>query len=211
MKYLYVALFFVGFLFASNSVVVSANAEEVNSGVEDVSNKNPHLEPLFEYATALVEGLEENDLRIIYEIRNGFGTTRSVRVVHADVKKAIGMCAKENQDLKETLETNFSDWEKDVIGTLEKVEEKVENLITSQTTKPEDEVREYLRLTKVAADYSESQIEKIPVTDEKACKSLLNSLENTQQVLVDLLSGLEFSSLNKEEPSEKLEEESKPE
>ena len=126
MRYLYIALLYVAFAVSSQALVFEAHAEEVGAEMKEVSLQNPHLEPLYKYANELIDGLKKEDLQVIYEIRNSFGTTRSIRVVHGDVSKAIGLCAKENEELKEELETRFDSWEKAVMGSLEQVENKME-------------------------------------------------------------------------------------
>lgn len=152
---------------------------------------NPHIADLQVVAESLVEGLDEQSLKSLYEIRQIFGITRSVRVVHGDVKTAVELCAKENEALSEEITSRFNDWEKAVMKPLEEAEAKMQVMIEGQTFRPASDIRGYLALTKKAADFAESRIDKKPVTGEAQCRSLIQSMDNTEQVLVQLLSNIE--------------------
>ena len=156
---------------------------------------NPYIEPLAEKALALVDALGKEEMRVIYEIRNSFGITRSVRVVHGDVKKAVTGCGEESPEMKEAIDAAFSAWEKDVIGAVEQTEAKMEEVIKTQTVRPAKQIKEYLDLTKQAADFSEEQIDKQPLTTEGACKRLMESMDDTKAVLTELIAEIEFTPL----------------
>lgn len=152
---------------------------------------NPYIADLQIVAESLIEGLDEQSLKSLYEIRQIFGVTRSVRVVHGDVKTAVELCAKENEGLAEEITTRFNAWEKEVMDPLEAAETKMQVMIEGQNFRPASDIRGYLALTKKAADFAESRIDKKPVTGEEQCRSLIQSMDNTEQVLVQLLSNIE--------------------
>lgn len=161
---------------------------------------NPHIDDLSAHAKKLVEGLDKEALRTLYEIRNSFGITRSVHIVHQDVKKAVHLCGEKNPALKEDITKRFNTWDNAIMPAVKAAEQNRESVIDTQTVRPAEDVREYLRLTKEAADFTENQIEKNPVTTEDACQALIKSMDNTQNVIKELIEGIELSALNEKAP-----------
>lgn len=170
----------------------AGNAEKAAKAHEARAEaQNPHIEELQKVAEELVEGLDESSLKVLYEIRQIFGITRSVRIVRSDVEKAVNLCAEENEEMADEIKARFSGWDKAVMPRLESAEGRMQVMVEAQSFRPAADIREYLSLTKKAADYAESRIEKRPVTSAEECRALIRSMDNTEEALVSLLAGID--------------------
>jgi hypothetical protein len=173
-----------------------AQAEaEVKAGEEKAApsfSNNIYLDALNNKTALIVNGLGEDDLEALYHIRESFGITRSVSVVFDMVSKTASICSEENPGIKERMAGRLEEWQGAVKAVLDESEEKIQLAIDNQKFIDPAEIRDYLRLIKAAADFTNSQIEKIPVTTEEACKGLLASMDDTEENLLRIMKELQI-------------------
>jgi hypothetical protein len=155
--------------------------------------ENPHISELEEKAKSLTEGLSQDEIKMLYEIRQSFGITRAIRVVAHDVSDAVKLCAEKNPDLENKIVTRHKLWWDKIEPVLSETEKYTQVVIDRQSVRSPEEVRSYLDLVKKAADFTDNQFEKVPVTTLEACMSLFSSMDNTEENLLKLLGDLEIS------------------
>jgi len=151
---------------------------------------NPYLEELRALTGEIAGGLSEDELRVLYHIRQSFGITRSVGIVRDDIARAVELCGEANPALKTGMDTRFKEWVHAVSPVLDESEGKIEKAIDKQSFREPADIRGYLQLVRRMADFTDDQIKKFPVTTEDACKSLFQSMNSTQDHLLRLMEAL---------------------
>jgi hypothetical protein len=146
--------------------------------------------PITEWVAAenkLIDTLSQKDKEAFYVMRNKHGILRSVRVVSRDVGKAVKACGKANPDMKKTMDGRFTDWKNAVHPILDTAEKFLNEEIDAQKVVFPSDFRYILKMNDKAFEFSEKQIEKEPVTSAEACRSLLDSMDRTEDDLIELL------------------------
>ncbi|MEM9469257.1 MAG: hypothetical protein AAF988_03755 [Pseudomonadota bacterium] len=154
----------------------------------------------------LIEPLSKEQQETFFIIRNKHSVIRTLRVVRDDINKAVKLCAKENDDLKEEINTRFDDWEEAVLPILKEADKFLKTEIKEQSVVKPSEFRSVLKLNDKAYKFSQSKIKKQPVSDEKSCKGLIKSMDKTEDELIALLQNI---LLPEEVVKERLEQENK--
>lgn len=136
---------------------------------------------------ALLDSLPQQNQKVFFILRNKHSVIRSVNIVRRDVKNAVTACGKENSDLKKPMRNRFKDWENAVLPILKEAEKFLKTELKEQEAFHVGDYKHVIKLNDKAYDFSESQVQKTPVTTEEACQSLLDSMDNTEDKLVTLL------------------------
>ena len=90
----------------------------IHSFAKDKTENNPVLQWVAA-EQELIKDLSEEDKSVYFLLRNKASVLRAVRVVRRDVGKAVKECGKANPDLKEPMQTRFTDWKNAVEPILE--------------------------------------------------------------------------------------------
>ncbi len=155
---------------------------------ETETDMSPYVGKIKTAAVALLETLNEEQVNHMAVIKESSGMIRAVRIVRTDVSKAVESCGKENESIKAEMDERFKGWNQAVTPVLEGHEKAMdESIMHEGRFKDPEQIKSYISLIDEAAKHAESKIEKIPVTTEEACQSLLKSMDRTQEKLVDLL------------------------
>lgn len=126
----------------------------------------------------------------IYQSHNVIGAVKTVR---SSVDKGVESCADNNPKLADDITARFDAWENAINPIIKDAEAQVENMVIAQNYAKPARITSFLRdVDKVRAKNNNS-IEKVPVTTEKACESLLTSMDNTQAELSKMLRELLIS------------------
>lgn len=182
-------IFFMPF----GGAVAETETARPGAGTEEekfVMPPNPYLEELRALTDEIAGGLNEDELRVLYHIRQSFGITRSVGIVRNDIARAVELCGEANLALKTAMDNRFKEWVHAVNPVLDESEGKMEKAIDKQSFREPADIRDYLQLVRKMADFTDAQIKKFPVTTEDACKSLLQSMNSTQDHLLRLMEAL---------------------
>lgn len=173
-----------------NLVVIAAIGAAFNVPAQAEEKAKKADTPVTQYVQEtdkLVESLSEEQADKYYKIRNVHGVIRSVKSVEAIIDKAVSSCKKEHKELGKNIEERFAAWRVAVRPVISKGNERLEKLILLQDYAKPSEVKQHLKNFDSAAEYGESLIDMKPASDEKSCKSLLESMEKTQADLIRLL------------------------
>lgn len=135
----------------------------------------------------LIDTLSAKDQRSFYVMRNKHGVIRSVRIVHRDVQNAVRACGKANPDMKAQMNDRFTQWEDAVLPVLDLADKYLKEEIDTQKVVFPSDFKHVLKLNDKAYVFGEEQIEKTPVTDKEACQGLLDSMDRTENKMVELL------------------------
>lgn len=155
---------------------------------------------------ALLDTLPKQNKDVFFVLRNKHGVMRSIKMVQRDVKNAVDACGKENADLKAPMRARYKDWEKAVNPILKEADKFLKTELKQQEAFHVSDYRHIMKLNDKAYEFSESQIQKTPVTSPEACQGLLESMDSTEDKLVSLLQTI---LLPEDVVRERLEQESK--
>jgi hypothetical protein len=158
--------------------------EEIVAGKKETTN------PVQEWIAAenkLIDTLSKKDQQSFFIMRNKHGVIRSVNVVHRDVKAAVKACGKANPDMKASMDARFKDWENAVLPVIDLADKYLKEEIEAQKIVFPSDFKHVLKMNDKAFEYGESKIEKMPVTDKEACEGLLESMDRTENKMVELL------------------------
>ena len=146
--------------------------------------------PITEWVSAenkLIKALPYENRKVFFVMRNKHSVMRSIDIVHRDIKNAVKACGKENKDLKKPMRDRLKQWEKAVFPIKKDAKKFLEKELKEQEAFHVSDYRHVMKLNDKAYKFSESKIEKTPVTTKEACESLLNSMDRTEDTLVSLL------------------------
>src|SRR5690606_28631458 len=124
---------------------------------------------------AMIDPLSKEDKESIFILRNKHSVIRVIRVVEEDIQKAVKSCAKANPDMKETINTRFSQWQGAVDPILDTAKKQLDKDIAAQTIVPPKEFKNVLKLNDAAYEFGEGKIKKQPVSTKEACEDLIAS------------------------------------
>lgn len=151
---------------------------------------DPQKTPVSEWMTAenkLIDTLNKEGKEDFYILRNKYSVIRSIRVVERDVGNAVKACGKSNADMKNPMDARFKDWQNAVDPILVDAEKFLNKEIDEQQLVYPTDFRHVLKMNDKAFEYSESKIKKQVVTSKEACSKLLDSMDSTEDRLVELL------------------------
>lgn len=146
--------------------------------------------PVSEWMAAenkLIETLNARGKEEFLIMRNKHSVLRSVRIVERDVGNAVKACGKANPDLKEPMRARFKDWRGAVDPILDEADKFLDQEIEAQQLVYPSDFRHVLKLNDKAYEYSDSKIKKEVVTSKDACEKLLESMDRTEDKMVQLL------------------------
>ena len=167
---------------------VSSSCKEVsgfNIKIQE-ENKTPITEWI-DAENALLATLPKENQKVFFILRNKHSTIRAIRVVHRDIKNAVEACGKENPSLKKEMNARLKSWEKGVFPILKNAEGFLKRELKEQEAFHESDYKHVTKLNDKAYEFSDGKVEKTPVTSEKACRALLNSMDDTEDNLISLL------------------------
>lgn len=161
---------------------------------------------------AMLDSLGRGSQKAFFVLRNKHSVIRSIGVVRRDIKNAVKACGKKNKDLKGPMNTRFKEWENAVLPILKDAEKFLELELKEQEAFHVTDYRHVMKLNDAAYKFSESKIQKTPVTTQEACEGLLNSMDETEDNLVSILQDIllpEEVVRERVEQAKKAEEKSK--
>jgi hypothetical protein len=175
----------------SPSVFAQEDAEKLaqdNQGkVEKEIQKETPITQWIDAENKVLDSLSKDSQQVFYILRNKHSVMRSVEVVKRDVSNAVEACGENNKDMTDAMNARFKQWKESVNPILDDAKEFLELELTEQDA---FEVKDFKRVTQMndeAYDFSESQIKKQIVTTPEACQGLLDSMDRTEQKLIDIL------------------------
>lgn len=136
---------------------------------------------------AMIEALPKENQKVFFVMRNKYNVIRSVRMVERDIKNAVQSCAKENKDIKDEINTRFDEWQNAIDPILKDANSFLDKELKQQKAFHVSDFKVVSKLNDKAFNFSEKQIEKKPVSSLKSCKSLIKSMNRSENQLVDLL------------------------
>jgi iron-sulfur cluster repair protein YtfE (RIC family) len=157
---------------------------------EEETKKEIASTPITEWIDAenkMVDSLPKGNQKVFFVMRNKHSVIRSIRVVHGDIKKAVTACGKENKDLKKPMADRLKDWEEVVFPILKDAEKFLKQELKEQEAFHISDYQHVMKLNDKAYEYSDSKIEKTPVTTPEACDKLLASMDQTEDKLIRLM------------------------
>ena len=136
---------------------------------------------------ALLDTLPKQNQKVFFVLRNKHSVIRTIGVVRRDIKNAVKACGKENKDLKKPMNARFKEWESAVLPILDEAEDFLKLELKEQEAFHISDYKHVTKLNEKAFKFSESQIQKTPVTSKEACESLLASMNDTEDNLINIL------------------------
>lgn len=136
---------------------------------------------------ALLDSMPKSNQEVFFVLRNKHSVIRTLGVVHRDIKNAVKACSKNNKDMKASMEDRLEDWENAVLPILKDAEKLLKVEVKEQEAFHSSDYNHVMKLNDEAFKFSESKIQKTPVTTPEACQGLLDSMDETEDNLVGIL------------------------
>lgn len=167
-------------------------AKEVQSIIrqqkeDSESKKATPLARWIKAENALIDPLNDLDKESIFVMRNKYSVIRVIGVVERDIGNAVSACGKANPDMKIAIEKRFSEWQNAVNPVIETAKKQLESDIEKQTIVDKAEFKKVLKLNDEAYQYGEKQVTKTPVSSKEACEDLIESMDDTESDMIELL------------------------
>ncbi|MCI5059799.1 MAG: hypothetical protein MRY79_01870 [Alphaproteobacteria bacterium] len=135
----------------------------------------------------LLDTLGKPNQKTFFIFRNKHSVMRSIEIVRRDIQNAVKACGKANPNLKKDMNKRFKSWEKAVLPILKTARKFLDTELKEQDAFHVSDYHHVMKLNDKAYEYSESKIEKTPVTTVEACEGLLASMDRTEDKLIGLL------------------------
>lgn len=158
--------------------------------IKELRTNNPHIATVESRARALVTPLSQPQMQTLFMMREGYGLIRSVETVQRDIGRAVNLCGKDNPDLKKPMDDRFKSWRGNVQPVLDERMKALQAAIDAQNFTAPGRIREYFKALDDAAAYAEKKFDKRVVTTPEACKSLLESMSNSEERVVSIMKDL---------------------
>ncbi len=171
---------------ADKDEVVKLKAENQKKVEQGIEKETPITEWISS-EKALLKKLPEKNRQTFFILRNKHSVIRSVEVVKRDVGNAVKACAENNKDMAKAMKTRFSQWTGVVDPILKDAQKFLELELKEQEAFHVSDYRHVTELNDKAYNFSESQIQKSPVTTKEACQGLLDSMDRTEESLINIL------------------------
>ncbi|MBU0859706.1 MAG: hypothetical protein KJ667_07190 [Alphaproteobacteria bacterium] len=154
------------------------------------SAENPHIKIIEEKARGLVTPLSQPQMQDLYKLREGYGLIRSVEIVQRDIGQAVKFCGEDNPDLKKAMDERYKSWNEHVDPVLKERMSVLQAAVDAQTFASPAKIRDYFKALDNAAAYAESKFDKRIVTTPDACKSLRESMDDSEKDVADIMKDL---------------------
>lgn len=139
---------------------------------------------------ALLDELPKANKDVFFVFRNKHGVIRSIEVVHKDISLAVKSCGKENPEMKKEMRSRLKEWEGAVFPVLKEARKFLKRELKEQEAFHVSDYNHVMKLNDKAYAFSESKIEKQPVSSKEACEGLMASMDATEDKLVNVLQSI---------------------
>lgn len=155
---------------------------------DDKAEKAPEQKnEVLEAAGDFMKELDDTNRRHFNVLFGNHNMIRVVETVRDDIGLAVDACGEANPDLKGALNDRYKDWKAAIKPVLAEADGNVKNMIIAQDYAKPKKIRDFLKMIDKARKTQEKQVEKVPVTSQEACQSLLNSMNDTEANMIQLL------------------------
>ena len=135
----------------------------------------------------IMEGLDEEGISIFQIIRSKYGVVQAVKRVKDSVSQAVESCVKENSDIKDSMEREYSDWIDRIDPLLKESEKKLKDMMKLQRKISLVELQEYFALIDKEVEKREKELDAKPISNLKACMSMKKTMGVSKEKLAKLL------------------------
>ncbi|NCC22737.1 MAG: hypothetical protein EOM26_09795 [Alphaproteobacteria bacterium] len=170
------ALATILFLLAMMLVVSPASAQEPSERADPIQQLELQTD-------ALLQGLNEEELKYVYATRMRDGTLRAVRYIRGMVSGAVDACGAAQPDMKQALEERFAQWWETLGPLMAEAEENLDRTIADHSVPSPKAIRDHLTLVDKAAAFTRAKTERKYVTTRDACQYLLDNMDKTEEDL----------------------------
>jgi hypothetical protein len=162
-------------------------AEEEAQDEEALEEQGDAARKTYEMVTGIVEKLKPAEQKHFFMIYTNYNLIGTVRVVQADVSKAIDACSQNNPDMEDRLRTRFKDWNGAVDPVLKEADANLNNMVLAQDYLPQKKIKAVFKSVDDTRMKTTGRIEKKPVTTKDACEYLLGKMDETQETMISIL------------------------
>ncbi len=162
-------------------------AKEVKKEEDAPAPKSTPLTKWIAAENVMIDKLGVKDKESVFILRNKHSVIRVIRVVERDIENAVKSCGKNNPDIKDKMNDRFKQWQNAVDPILDTAKKQLDKDVSAQTIVPVKELKNVLKLNDEAYDFGEKQTTKTPVTTKEACEGLVESMNDTESDMIELL------------------------
>jgi hypothetical protein len=162
-------------------------AEENQQKVEQEIEKETPITKWIDSENEVLNSLSKESQQVFFILRNKHSMMRSVDIVKRDVKNAVQKCSDKNVDMAEDMQTRYKKWSESIDPILNDAQEFLELELKEQQFFDVADYRRVVKMNDDAYEFSESKVKKQIVTTPEACQNLLESMDRTEEQLIDIL------------------------
>ena len=157
------------------------------------------------------QDLKEDDAKHFFMTYQNYNLIGTVKMVQTDVGNAIKACGDNNPEMKDTLDGRFTDWSNAVNPVIEEADANINNMVVAQEYTSPAKVKKVFKALDEARVATNASVEKTPVTTKDACESLLDTMDDTEKNLIELLRStlVSYGRLYPEQPKDEPAEQQK--
>lgn len=164
--------------------------------------ENPSVKAVNDKAAALAKNLSADEIKTLGQVRENFGYLRSIGIALESVEDATKQCGQKNSSMKKEMTSRHKLWAEKIAKAKAAQETSLDAALTEKNFKDPAPVKDYLDAIDAMARDSEKKIEKQVVTTPEACKSLQESMDNTEQVILKILDEMRWPGDTPAKPAE---------
>lgn len=165
-------------------------------------------------AEEFTKDFDEASARHFTIVYSNYNMIKVVETVRDDVEMAVDKCTSVNPEMKDVLKSRYTTWTESIKPVLKEAEQNINTMVLSQDYTEPGEIRNFFKKIDKERDAQNREVQKVPVTTKEACEFLLNTMDSTQNQLIELLQATLVSTpqavqraLEEEEAAQKAEAE----
>lgn len=186
-RYLQLVLFlFCITVFSAASSFVHAQdaASEDGANVDEQERK---FMSVHDKVKEFTEGFDDASERHFYALYGSYNMIQVVEDVRAQVGNAIEKCVEVNPDMKEALETRYTQWTAAIDPIMKEADANVDNMVIAQDYAKPAEIRKLFKFIDKKRVGNNNNVDKFPITTPEACEYLRVKMDETEDNLTRLL------------------------
>jgi hypothetical protein len=134
-----------------------------------------------------LQTMDEQQKKQFADIKMGHGVVRAVEYTNKSIDRAIKSCGKNNPSLKPELISVHKSWKANLLPTLRKGEDRVDQMIKRQRIAKPLVIRSYLKEYDMAAVAKNKKIKEVPITSVEECRGLMGKMKSVENELMSLI------------------------
>ncbi len=156
-------------------------------GVNLLPIRAAELSKIDQRTEQFLQTMDEQQKKQFADIKMGHGVVRAVEYTNKSIDNAVKSCTKHNPSLKSELMIVHKAWKANLLPTLRRGEDRVDQMIKRQRIAKPLVIRSYLKEYDMAAMAKNKKIKETPITSIEECRHLIGKMKSVEGELISLI------------------------